>query len=113
MRKALKRKGGGEKRNLEESALSIVAQWCCWLGTPVEGTPPISRTVLMYNLCLGNYPLELRAGLHLSNLWCSCLWSVCIVIACFWFVPVVDVVGSIVTGLPGPDVRHSYAVAFV
>jgi hypothetical protein len=38
MKKALKRKGGGEKRNLEESALSIVAQWCCWLGTPVEGT---------------------------------------------------------------------------
>jgi hypothetical protein len=40
MKKALKRKGGGEKRNLEESALSIVAQWCCWLGTPVEGTSP-------------------------------------------------------------------------
>jgi hypothetical protein len=38
MKKALKRKGGGEKRNLEESALSIVGQWCCWLGTPVEGT---------------------------------------------------------------------------
>ena len=32
MKKALKRKGSGEKRHLEESALSIVAQLCCWLG---------------------------------------------------------------------------------
>jgi hypothetical protein len=32
MKKALKRKGSGEKRNLEESALSIAAQLYCWLG---------------------------------------------------------------------------------
>lgn len=32
LKKALKRKGTGEKRNLEESALGIVAQLCCWLG---------------------------------------------------------------------------------
>ena len=32
MKKALKRKGSGEKRNLEESALSIVAQLCTQLS---------------------------------------------------------------------------------
>ena len=31
MKKALKRKGSGEKRNLEDSALSIVAQLCSLL----------------------------------------------------------------------------------
>lgn len=36
MKKALKRKGSGEKRNLEESALSVAAQLCCWLGQDVS-----------------------------------------------------------------------------
>lgn len=37
LKKALKRKGSGERRNWEESALSIVAQLCTWLGTAAEG----------------------------------------------------------------------------
>lgn len=45
MKKALKRKGSGEKRNLEESALSIAAQLYCWLGQDISsGSGSNSKT---------------------------------------------------------------------
>lgn len=67
LKKALKKKGSGEKRNLEESALSIAAQLICWLGQDHASSEAYPARLLNKLVEKDHEKLERCAELYGSN----------------------------------------------